>query len=195
MHYNTPTFQQIDICSQLGVICKFTDGGLNPLIQIISKDIKQDWPQQRSLRDTTSDWPQTGCSTVHHHSLGLAIQPFLNPEKSAPVKAVGCQLLQEYALEDSVKGLAEVQVDNIHSLPCIHQADHLVIKGDQKKNKHQDYYTKFGNQNLANVKPLHVANKLRNYESMVNGPMHAHVSAVIKCQVFSASSLKTIEAG
>ncbi|TRZ22684.1 hypothetical protein HGM15179_004392 [Zosterops borbonicus] len=40
-----PTLQQIDTRSQLGVICKFADGGLDPLIQIISKDIKQDWAQ------------------------------------------------------------------------------------------------------------------------------------------------------
>ncbi|RMC15819.1 hypothetical protein DUI87_08023 [Hirundo rustica rustica] len=35
------------------------------------------------------------------------------------------------ALGDSVKGLAEVQIDNIHSLSHIHQVGHLVIKGDQ----------------------------------------------------------------
>ncbi|RMC12018.1 hypothetical protein DUI87_11151 [Hirundo rustica rustica] len=44
---------------------------------------------------------------------------------------MGCQLIQEYAVGDSAKGLAEVQVDNIHSPSCIHQAGHLVIKGDQ----------------------------------------------------------------
>ncbi|TRZ08840.1 hypothetical protein HGM15179_018280 [Zosterops borbonicus] len=36
-----PTLQQIETCSQLGVICKFTTGGLNPLIQIINEYIKQ----------------------------------------------------------------------------------------------------------------------------------------------------------
>ncbi|RMC06740.1 hypothetical protein DUI87_16186 [Hirundo rustica rustica] len=40
-----PTLQHIDTSSQLGDICKFADGGLNPLTQIISKDIKQDWAQ------------------------------------------------------------------------------------------------------------------------------------------------------
>ncbi|KAF4796309.1 hypothetical protein TURU_085486 [Turdus rufiventris] len=35
------TLQQINIPSQLNVICKLTEGVPNPLIQIISKDIKQ----------------------------------------------------------------------------------------------------------------------------------------------------------
>ncbi|KAK4824605.1 hypothetical protein QYF61_016874 [Mycteria americana] len=40
-----PTLKQINTPAQLGVICKLTEGTLNPLIQIIDKDIKQDWPQ------------------------------------------------------------------------------------------------------------------------------------------------------
>ncbi|KAK4822235.1 hypothetical protein QYF61_011876 [Mycteria americana] len=40
-----PTLEQIDAPAQFGVICNFTEGALNPLIQIIDKDIKQDWPQ------------------------------------------------------------------------------------------------------------------------------------------------------
>ncbi|RMC06536.1 hypothetical protein DUI87_15973 [Hirundo rustica rustica] len=72
-----------------------------------------------------------GCGTVHHHSLGPAMQPVPNPAKSAPVQAVGCQLIQECAVGDSVKGLAEIQIDNIHSPSCTHQMGHLVIKGDQ----------------------------------------------------------------
>ncbi|KAK4820924.1 hypothetical protein QYF61_008645 [Mycteria americana] len=40
-----PTLQQINTPAQFGVICKLTEGALNPLVQIIDKDIKQDWPQ------------------------------------------------------------------------------------------------------------------------------------------------------
>ncbi|KAK4827055.1 hypothetical protein QYF61_013696 [Mycteria americana] len=35
-----PTLKQIDIPAQFGVICKLTESELNPLIQIIDKDIK-----------------------------------------------------------------------------------------------------------------------------------------------------------
>ncbi|KAK4806220.1 hypothetical protein QYF61_001143 [Mycteria americana] len=44
-----PTLQQINTPTQLGVICKLTEGALDPLIQIIDKDVKQDWPQHRTL--------------------------------------------------------------------------------------------------------------------------------------------------
>ncbi|KAK4811094.1 hypothetical protein QYF61_016380 [Mycteria americana] len=40
-----PTLKQINTPAQLGVICKLTEGALDPLIQIIVKDIKQNWPQ------------------------------------------------------------------------------------------------------------------------------------------------------
>ncbi|RMC19037.1 hypothetical protein DUI87_03641 [Hirundo rustica rustica] len=126
-----PIFQQIDRRSQLSVVCKFTNERFNTHIHIINKNIEQNWPQQRPLRDTTGAWPPAGCSTIHHHSLGPAIQPVPNPAKSAPVQATDCQLFQECAVGDSVKSLAEVQIDNIHSPSCIHQAGHLVIKGDQ----------------------------------------------------------------
>ncbi|KAK4810322.1 hypothetical protein QYF61_018264 [Mycteria americana] len=40
-----PTLQQINTPTQLGVICRLTEGALDPFIQIIDKDVKQDWPQ------------------------------------------------------------------------------------------------------------------------------------------------------
>ncbi|KAK4817504.1 hypothetical protein QYF61_016511 [Mycteria americana] len=40
-----PTLKQINTPTQLGVICKLTEGALDPLIQIIDKDIKQNWLQ------------------------------------------------------------------------------------------------------------------------------------------------------
>jgi len=38
-----PTLKQIDTPTHLTVICKLTEGALNPIIQTIDKDIKQDW--------------------------------------------------------------------------------------------------------------------------------------------------------
>ncbi|KAK4831827.1 LOW QUALITY PROTEIN: hypothetical protein QYF61_019350 [Mycteria americana] len=40
-----PPLQQINTPAQLGVICKLTEGALDPFIQIIDKDVKQNWPQ------------------------------------------------------------------------------------------------------------------------------------------------------
>ncbi|KAK4825244.1 hypothetical protein QYF61_025643 [Mycteria americana] len=103
-----PTLKQINTPAQLGVICKLTEGALDPFIQIIDKDIKQNWPQHRALGNTTCDWPPTGVNSIHHHSLGLAIQPVLNPAKSTPVQAMSSQFLQENAVGNSVKGFTEV---------------------------------------------------------------------------------------
>ncbi|KAK4814188.1 hypothetical protein QYF61_011911 [Mycteria americana] len=83
-----PTLKQINTPTQLGVICKLTEGALDPFVQIIDKDIKQDWPQHRALGNSTCDRPPTGVNSIHHHSLGPAIQPVLYPAKSTPVQAM-----------------------------------------------------------------------------------------------------------
>ena len=94
--------------SQLGVICKLTEGALNALIQLISKDIKQDRPQHRPLGNTTRDRSQAGFNAIHHHSLGTALWPVPYPKKGIPVQATGSQFPQENTVRDHVKGFAEV---------------------------------------------------------------------------------------
>ncbi|KAK4830776.1 hypothetical protein QYF61_013609 [Mycteria americana] len=87
-----PTLKQINAPAQLGVICKLTEGALNPLIQIIDKG------------NTTCDRPPTGFNSIHQNSLGSAIQPVLYPVKSTPVQAMSSRFLQENAVGNSVKG-------------------------------------------------------------------------------------------
>ncbi|KAK4831708.1 hypothetical protein QYF61_018760 [Mycteria americana] len=99
---------QINTPAQLGVICKLTEGALDPLVQIIDKDIKQNWPQHRALGNTTCDRPPTGFNSIHHHSLGPAIQQVLYSAKSMPVQAISSQFLQENAVGNRVKGFTEV---------------------------------------------------------------------------------------
>ncbi|KAK4826724.1 hypothetical protein QYF61_010977 [Mycteria americana] len=103
-----PPLKQINTPTQLGVICKLTEDALNPFIQIIDKDIKQDWPQHRALGNTACDWPPTGVNSIHHHSLGPATQPVLYPAKSTPIQAMSSQFLQENAVGNHVKGFTEV---------------------------------------------------------------------------------------
>ncbi|KAK4830590.1 hypothetical protein QYF61_011825 [Mycteria americana] len=81
-----PTLQQINTPTQLGIICKLTEGALDPFVQIIDKDVKQNWPQHRALGNTACDRPPTGVNSIHHHSLGPAVQPVLYPAKSTPTK-------------------------------------------------------------------------------------------------------------
>jgi len=40
-----PTLRTINTPTQPGVLRKLTEGALDPLIEIIDKDIKQNWPQ------------------------------------------------------------------------------------------------------------------------------------------------------
>ena len=71
----SPAIQHVQILlkgntsSQLGVICKITEGALNPLIQVISKDIKQDQPQYQPLKNTTHDLLPAVFNSIHLHSL------------------------------------------------------------------------------------------------------------------------------
>ncbi|KAK4827144.1 hypothetical protein QYF61_014738 [Mycteria americana] len=115
-----PPLKQINTPAQLGVVCKLTEGALDPLVQIIDKDIKQNWPQYWSLGNTACDWPTTGFNSIHHHSLGPAIQPVLYPAKSTPGQAMSRQFLQENAVGSRVKGFTAVKRDNIHSLSLVH---------------------------------------------------------------------------
>ena len=88
-----PIPRQIDTSCQLGVIFRLPENALNPLIQVINKDIEEDRPQYQPLRNTTHDQSPSEFNSIHHHSLGMAIQPVIYPEKTVPVQATGCQLL------------------------------------------------------------------------------------------------------
>ncbi|KAK4831631.1 hypothetical protein QYF61_018571 [Mycteria americana] len=93
-----PPLKQINTPTQLGVVCKLAEGALDPLIQIIDKDVKQNWPQHRALGNTACDRPPTGVNSIHHHSLGPAVQLVLYPAKSTPIQAMSSQFLQENAM-------------------------------------------------------------------------------------------------
>ncbi|KAK4817034.1 hypothetical protein QYF61_026040 [Mycteria americana] len=83
-----PTFQQINTPTQLGVICKLAESALDPFVQIIDKDVKQNWPQHRALGNTACDRPPTGMqkrkernriildSNLKRYNLWPALQPF-----------------------------------------------------------------------------------------------------------------------
>ncbi|KAK4813681.1 hypothetical protein QYF61_019574 [Mycteria americana] len=94
-----PTLQQINTPAQLGVICKLTEGALDPFVQIIDKDMKQNWPQHRALGNTACDRPPTGVNSIPHHSLGPAVQPVLYPVKSTPDQAMNSQCILEVEMK------------------------------------------------------------------------------------------------
>ena len=55
-----PSLKQIDAATQLGVICKLTEGALNLLIQIFDKDFEQELTQNWALGNSTRDWTALG---------------------------------------------------------------------------------------------------------------------------------------
>ncbi|KAK4822017.1 hypothetical protein QYF61_006865 [Mycteria americana] len=55
-----PTLQQINTPTQLGVVCNLTESTLDPFVQIIDKDVKQNRPKHRALGNTACDRPPTG---------------------------------------------------------------------------------------------------------------------------------------
>ncbi|KAK4812136.1 hypothetical protein QYF61_000977 [Mycteria americana] len=86
-----PTLQQIDTPAQLGVICKLTEGALKPFIQIIDKDIKQNWPQHRALG--TPHGPAANWNKLHspplfgpgHPASSLPSEEYTRPSHEQPV--------------------------------------------------------------------------------------------------------------
>lgn len=69
-------------------------------------------------------------NSIHNEPLGLTIQPILHPLSSASIQAVSSQFLQK-AVENSIRCLAKLQVNNIHILSFIPYMGHLITKGDQ----------------------------------------------------------------
>lgn len=54
-----------------------------------------------------------------------------NPSSSLEFKSLCLQFRDKNAVWDQVKGLAEVQVDDIICPSCVHQCCHTIIKGHQ----------------------------------------------------------------
>ncbi|KAK4813411.1 hypothetical protein QYF61_004748, partial [Mycteria americana] len=112
-----PTLQQINTPTQLGVICKLTEGALDPFVQIIDKDVKQNWPQHRALGNTACDRPPTGVNSIHHHSLGPAVQPVLYPAKNSLPYPTGGEVLPNIWSTDGEFTIPEQkQVENNEEL-------------------------------------------------------------------------------
>ncbi|KAK4827398.1 LOW QUALITY PROTEIN: hypothetical protein QYF61_017803 [Mycteria americana] len=106
-----PSLRHVNCTTQLGVICKLAEGALDPIVNVTDEDIKQHWSQYGPLRNTTS---------VDHFPLDVTIQPIPHPLNSPPIKSLSLQFRKKDVVGDRVKGLIEVQIDNIRSSSLIH---------------------------------------------------------------------------
>ncbi|PKU46894.1 hypothetical protein llap_2788 [Limosa lapponica baueri] len=114
-----PSLQHVNCTTQLGVICKLTEGALNPTVYVFDEDFKQYWSQYGPLRDTTCHRSPSGHQAINHYSLDVTIQPIPHPMNSSPIKFISLQFRKK-DVEDHVKGLIEVQVDVVHSSSFFH---------------------------------------------------------------------------
>lgn len=67
-------------------------------------------------------------NSIHHQSLGQAIQPVFNPTESAPVQAISSQFLQESGCGKQRQRLYKIQIENIHRFSLIYSIDGNVIE-------------------------------------------------------------------
>jgi len=56
-----------------------TERALNSLIKVLNKDIEWDRSQYHPLGNTIHDWSSARFNSIHHHSLGQALQTVLKP--------------------------------------------------------------------------------------------------------------------
>ncbi|XP_048790014.1 uncharacterized protein LOC125688256 [Lagopus muta] len=124
-----PSFHRINRTTQLGVVSKLAEGALNSLIDVINKDVKEHRSQDRPLGDTTCYRPPPGHRAIDHHPLSAAFQPIAYPSGRPPIKSTSLQFGDEDVVGDHVKGLAQVQVNDIGRLPFVHQCRHSIIEG------------------------------------------------------------------
>ena len=113
------------------VISKLSEGALNSIIDVIDKDVKEHRSQDRPLGDATCYWPPPGHRTIDHQPLSMAFQPISYPTSGPPIKSTSLQFADKDVVGDHVKGLGQVQVNDIGRLPLIHQCRHSIIEGHQ----------------------------------------------------------------
>ncbi|KAK4824309.1 hypothetical protein QYF61_013054 [Mycteria americana] len=98
-----PTLKQIDTATQFGVICELIEVALNALVQIIDKDIKQDWPQHRALGNNTRHL------VVEGDEVGQAGPAFHEPMLTGPDPLVGLHMAVERTQDEPLHNLPQYQ--------------------------------------------------------------------------------------
>jgi len=78
-----------------------------PLSRSTIKISSRKSPPYHPLGNTSHYQSIAGFNFIYHQFLNPTSQPVLYPAKSVPVWAMGCQLLQENTVENTVKGFAE----------------------------------------------------------------------------------------
>jgi len=116
-----PSLQRVNHTTQLGVIGRVAEGALSPTVYIANKDIKQHQSQYQPLRHTTRQRSPPGHQAIDYNSLCASIEPVPYPTSGPSVKSMSFQFRDKDIIWESVKGLAQVQADDVSCLPFVHQ--------------------------------------------------------------------------
>ena len=107
------SFHHVNCTTQFGVISKLAEGALDSIVDVIDKDVKEHRSQDRPQEDTARYWPPPGHGTVDRHPLSVSFQPISYPTSGPPIKSTSLQFGDKDVVGDYVKGLDQVQVNDI----------------------------------------------------------------------------------
>ncbi|KAK4808270.1 hypothetical protein QYF61_020751 [Mycteria americana] len=107
-----PSLRYVNRTTQLGVVSKLAEGALDPTVHVVDEDTKQYWSQTPLIPDlhpdieplTTTLWSPRPSSQFLRHRIVHPSNPSL-------------QCREKDVVGDHVKGLTEVQIDDILALP------------------------------------------------------------------------------
>ena len=114
-----PSCHCVNRATQLGVVSKLAEATLNSVLDVTDKDAKEHRSQDRPLGDTACYWPPPGQRTINRHILPAAFQPIPCPSAGPPIKSTSHQFGDRDVAGNNVKGLAQVQVNDIARLPFV----------------------------------------------------------------------------
>jgi len=92
----------------------------SPSSMSLMKTVKSTGPKTDPLGDTAHHRSPPGHSAIQLNPLSMAFQPTSYPSNSPLYKSISLQFKDQDVMEDHVKGLAQVQVDDIGGLPFVH---------------------------------------------------------------------------
>ena len=119
---STPSLWCVDRTPHLGVISSLAEGALNPTVSVTEEDIKEYWPRPGGHQSSL-----ISIQTLSHNSLNLILQPVFLPSDSPPIKCISFQFDEKDAVRHCVKGLADVEIDDISVSSLVHWCADIVI--------------------------------------------------------------------
>ena len=123
-----PSFCCISCTTQLGVICKLPEEALNPIIYVMDRDVEEHQSQDGPLGNTTHEHSPPAQRAIANNPLVTTTQTIPCPLSSPPFEPISLQFRDKDVVRARIKGLAEVQADNISCLSLVHQCCHSITE-------------------------------------------------------------------